>query len=89
MVASLLAWPGGSIITVPVLVYLLGQDEKTAIAGSLLLVTALGIVGSFGGAKIANLTPQDKLKKGFGYFLVVMGIYILARSTPQLLELAT
>ncbi len=56
---------------------------------TLLLVTALGIVGSFGGAKIANLTPQDKLKKGFGYFLVVMGIYILARSTPQLLELAT
>ena len=29
---------GGSILTVPILVYVLGQDEKTAIAGSLLVV---------------------------------------------------
>lgn len=54
---------------------------------ALILVTALGIVGSFGGAKIASRIPQDKLKKGFGYFLIVMGIYILARSAPQILEL--
>ena len=52
MAASILAWPGaiaigvslgllgsgGSIITVPVLVYLIGQDEKVAIAGSLFVV---------------------------------------------------
>jgi len=54
---------------------------------TLMLVTGLGIVGSFGGAKIANRMPQEKLKKGFGYFLIVMGIYILARSAPQVLEL--
>lgn len=54
---------------------------------TLILVTALGIVGSFGGAKIANRMPQDKLKKGFGYFLIVIGMYILARSAPQVLEL--
>ncbi|MDJ0523136.1 MAG: sulfite exporter TauE/SafE family protein, partial [Planctomycetota bacterium] len=35
---------GGSILTVPVLMYLVGQDEKIAIAGSLL------IVGSIAGA---------------------------------------
>lgn len=49
MSAALLAWPGaiaiglslgllgsgGSIVTVPLLVYPLGQDEKVAIAGSL------------------------------------------------------
>jgi len=96
MVASVLAWPGavsigvslglfgsgGSIITVPVLVYLLGQDEKLAIAGSLF------IVGSVAGAKIANRIPQRRLKRGFGYFLIVMGVYILARSVPQVLQFA-
>ncbi len=49
------------------------------------LVTALGIAGSFAGAKTANLLPQEKLKKGFGLFLIVMGLYILARSLPRAL----
>jgi uncharacterized membrane protein YfcA len=153
---------GGSILTVPVLVYLVGQDEKVAIAGSLfvvgsialagglqflragfiqwrsvlvfglpgmlgtylgamlaayvitlksysgfwkyldvleaqsleldwatlLIVTALGIVGSIIGSKLARRLPQDKLKRGFGWFLIVMGIYILARSGPAALGIA-
>jgi uncharacterized membrane protein YfcA len=74
---------GGSILTVPVLVYLLGRDEKVAIAGSLF------IVGSVAGSKLARRLPQDKLKNWFGRFLVVMGIYILARSGPAALRLAT
>ena len=37
---------GGSILTVPVLVYLFGQDEKVAIAGSLAIV---GTIALFGG----------------------------------------
>ncbi len=58
--AALLAWPGalvigislglfgsgGSVLTVPVLVYLLGQDEKTAIAGSLFIVGTIALAGS-------------------------------------------
>jgi uncharacterized membrane protein YfcA len=56
---------------------------------TLMIVTVLGIVGSFGGAKIARRVPQDKLKKGFGLFLIVMGIYILVRSIPQVMRLAT
>ena len=56
---------------------------------TLIIVTTLGIVGSIGGAKIAKRMPQDKLKKGFGFFLIVMGIYILVRSTPQVIGLAT
>ena len=52
---------------------------------TLMIVTALGIVGSYGGAKIANRMPQDKLKRWFGYFLIIMGIYILARSAPEAL----
>ncbi|MGB7452358.1 MAG: TSUP family transporter, partial [Lysobacterales bacterium] len=37
---------GGSILTVPVLVYLIGQDEKLAIAGSLAIVGSIALVGS-------------------------------------------
>jgi len=60
MVAMFLAWPGalaigmslgllgsgGSILTVPVLVYLVGQDEKVAIAGSLAIVGLIALAGS-------------------------------------------
>ena len=51
------------------------------------LVSILGIAGSFAGARIAGRLPQDKLKRGFGYFLILMGIYILARSAPEALGL--
>jgi uncharacterized membrane protein YfcA len=54
---------------------------------TLLIVTALGIAGSFAGSRIARRLPQDKLKRWFGYFLIVMGIYILARSGPAALGL--
>lgn len=37
---------GGSILTVPVLVYLLGQPEKLAIAGSLAVVGTVALVGA-------------------------------------------
>jgi len=60
MAALVLAWPGaiaigvslgllgsgGSILTVPLLVYLLGQPEKLAIAGSLAIVGTIAAVGS-------------------------------------------
>lgn len=36
---------GGSILTVPVLVYLFGQDEKMAIAGSLAIVGTIALSG--------------------------------------------
>ena len=52
---------------------------------TLVIVTALGIFGSFVGARYAKRMPQDKLKRWFGYFLIAMGVYILARSGPELL----
>ena len=55
---------------------------------ALLLVTGLGIAGSFAGAKVAHRVPQHRLKKGFGLFLIVMGIYILYRSLPEALGIA-
>ena len=53
------------------------------------LVTVLGIAGSFVGSRLAKRVPQDRLKRWFGYFLIVMGIYILARSLPGALGLHT
>jgi uncharacterized membrane protein YfcA len=67
----------------------LDQQDLSLDWQTLMIVTGLGIAGSFVGAKIANRVPQDKLKKGFGYFLIVMGIYILARSVPEVLELVS
>ena len=60
---------GGSILTVPVLVYLLGQDEKLAIAGSLFIV--------------GSIAPAGGLQFLRGGFLIVMGLYILSRSAPE------
>ncbi|MEE4244908.1 MAG: sulfite exporter TauE/SafE family protein, partial [Kangiellaceae bacterium] len=37
---------GGSILTVPVLVYLVGQEEKIAIAGSLFVVGSIAVLGT-------------------------------------------
>ncbi|PHS18641.1 MAG: permease [Kangiella sp.] len=49
------------------------------------VMIVLGGLGSVVGNKIANKVPQDKLKKIFGGFLIVMGIYILVKSVPQLM----
>jgi uncharacterized membrane protein YfcA len=56
---------------------------------ALMIVTGLGIVGSFAGAKIAHRVPQQKLKQWFGVFLIVMGFYILYRSLPEVIGIAT
>jgi uncharacterized protein len=37
---------GGSILTVPILVYVLGQPEKVAIAGSLIIVGTIALAGA-------------------------------------------
>jgi len=47
------------------------------------IVTALGVAGSFAGSRIAGRVDQHKLRKVFGLFLIVMGIYILARTLPS------
>ena len=52
---------------------------------TLWIVTGLGIAGTLAGGAIANRVPQKTLKKGFGIFLIVMGIYILVRSAPTAL----
>ena len=53
------------------------------------LVTVLGVGGSFLGSYLAKRAPQAKLKRWFGFFLIVMGIYILVRSAPAALGLSS
>ncbi|MFD3658169.1 sulfite exporter TauE/SafE family protein [Streptomyces sp. NPDC058620] len=47
--------------------------------GLALIVTAAAIVGSLLGARLAGRIPQDTLRAVFGWFVVVMGVFVLAQ----------
>jgi len=40
-------------------------------------------LGAIADSRIAGLVDQQKLKKVFGLFLIIMGIYILVRTLPS------
>jgi uncharacterized membrane protein YfcA len=67
----------------------LEQQDLQLDWATLLLVSVLGIAGSVFGARVAKRLPQQTLKRGFGVFLIVMGLYIMARTAPQALRLVT
>jgi uncharacterized membrane protein YfcA len=48
--------------------------------GVLATVTLLGVAGSLVGNRVAVRLPHAKLKKGFGVFLVLMGVFIIYRN---------
>jgi len=52
----------------------------------IILVTLLGIAGSFAGNLLANRIPQTQLKRLFGVFLIIMGSFILLQATPEILQ---
>jgi hypothetical protein len=45
----------------------------------LLIVTALAIVGIFIGNALNKKVDGDKLKRAFGWFVLVMGVYIIVQ----------
>lgn len=45
----------------------------------LIRVTAIAIAGIFIGGAIAKKIPAENLKKGFGWFVLVMGMYIILK----------
>ena len=47
----------------------------------LILFTALAIAGIFAGNKLSHRIDNAKLKKAFGWFILVMGIYIFIRES--------
>ena len=45
----------------------------------LLKVTAIAVTGIFIGGALAKKIPGENLKKGFGWFVLAMGIYIIIK----------
>ena len=43
-------------------------------------VTGMAVVGSVVGALLSGRVPQDRLRQGFGWFVLVMGIIVLGQS---------
>jgi uncharacterized membrane protein YfcA len=54
------------------------RAEKLNVNWELLAIfTVIGIIGSFVGGRLSQKVPQRALKRGFGFFLIVMGVFIL------------
>jgi hypothetical protein len=51
----------------------------------LLAVAGVGILGSFAGNRLGRRLPQATLRRVFGVFLVLMGLFIAADVAPRLL----
>ncbi len=63
------------------------QTERIALdVDIILIISTIGILGSFGGNYIGSRLPQKTLQRYFGLFLIAMGTYILWESAPQLLH---
>lgn len=45
----------------------------------LLEFTALSVVGIFVGSYLSRYVPGEKLKKAFGWFILIMGVYIITK----------
>ena len=68
------------IIAAKSLVGFLGDLGTTKVDWPFLLAfTALSVLGIFFGTYLAKYVPGEKLKKAFGWFVLVMGVYIISR----------
>jgi uncharacterized membrane protein YfcA len=68
------------IIAVKSLFGFTGDLGKQQMDWTLLLsVTALAVIGIFAGNALSKKISADSLKKGFGWFVLVMGIYIIIK----------
>lgn len=50
--------------------------------GLVAAVTAAAVVGSFVGVRLTSVVPEKALRKGFGYFVLLMGAVVLAQELP-------
>lgn len=63
---------------------MLGHLNSTAVNWPLtLLITAAAIIGSLVGARLASKVPEQRLRRGFGYFVLAMGVFVLAQELPH------
>ena len=74
---------GGSILAVPVLVYLLGQSPAQATTGSLVVVGVTALIGAVTARRAGNVL----LARGLAFGLVAIGGAVLgARASAQVPE---
>ncbi|WP_206680358.1 TSUP family transporter [Flaviflexus huanghaiensis] len=52
----------------------------------ILAFTGVAIAGSFAGSAVAGRVPERALRKGFGVFVLVMGVFVLIQEVPPLLS---
>jgi uncharacterized membrane protein YfcA len=68
------------IIAVNSIVGFLGDIHHTDLSWNFLLpFTGLSIIGIFIGMYLAQFVAPDKLKKGFGWFVLVVAVYMISR----------
>lgn len=78
---------GGSILTVPILVYLVGQEEKVAIAGSMAIVGFIALIGSIPCIKANHVDWRNVMLFGIpGMFGTYAGAS-LAAFVPGIVQL--
>ena len=46
-------------------------------------VTAAAVAGSFIGLRLTSVVPEQALRKGFGYFVLLMGAFVLSQELPS------
>ncbi|GGL98919.1 sulfite exporter TauE/SafE family protein [Deinococcus aerophilus] len=66
--------------------HVLAEQNLSMNWGLIGLFTAIGIAGSFLGARVGKNISNASLKRGFAGFLVVMGLYVLATNVPKVLH---
>lgn len=66
------------IIAIKSLIGFIGDVENLVIDWPFLLIfTGISVVGIFLGIYLSNFIEGKKLKKGFGWFVLIMGVYII------------
>jgi uncharacterized membrane protein YfcA len=70
---------GGSILVVPILVYLFGVSPSMATGYSLAIVGTTALAGMVVGTLLNKRLPAPPLRTAFGWFVLVMGSYIVVR----------
>ena len=46
-------------------------------------VTVAAVLGSFIGARLSGRVPETALRKGFGFFVLAMGVFVLVQELPS------
>ncbi|WP_375242684.1 sulfite exporter TauE/SafE family protein [Lacinutrix sp.] len=72
------------IIAIKSLIGFIGDVENLEIDWLFLLsFTAISVIGIFIGIYLTNFIDGKKLKKGFGWFVLIMGIYIIIKELTK------